>query len=512
MFAGKNRTHSSTYSSAAPMTVEPLEARRLLSAASVPFHGTPYVPGQRIEAEDYDLGGPTVAYKDTTAANLGNAGYRTSESVDIVTGGENGKVVGFTAAGEYLHYTINIPKAGAYTIQIRVANPGSGALLHISFDNAKLVLPSIAVPKTKTWDNWRTITTTRANLSAGIHVMRLYFDANSSAHAAGNVDWLKVTPAAGLPDSLWKVAAASPAKRFEGYSRAVNGKLYTFGGYTAVNVFGVNESVDVYDPATNQWTDLGKAPIAETHAGVAVDDAHGWIYFVGGLKGLYNGIATTDVWKYDTNSNSWSQLPSLPVAMAAGGAALVNNQLHYFGGIKADSRYIDYGDHYILNLNDLAGGTARWTTAASMPTPRDHFATETVGGKIYILGGEIGHDLLHEQQYEVDVYDPSTDAWTRLADMPIARSHTESSTFVTTDGKIVMGGGQVDDYQSAASVFEFDPVANTWTALAPLPMALQGTDFVKIGNRLILSMGYDGLSGVASNRTWVGVWSAIAIN
>jgi len=79
--------------------IEALERRQLLTAAPVPFHGVPYTEGQKIEAEDFDLGGQGVGYNDTTKANTGNAGDRTTEGVDIVTGGENGKVVGFTTMG-----------------------------------------------------------------------------------------------------------------------------------------------------------------------------------------------------------------------------------------------------------------------------------------------------------------------------------------------------------------------------------------------------------------------------
>jgi N-acetylneuraminic acid mutarotase len=484
-----------------------LEGRQLLSV-STPFHGVPFAEGQRIEAEDYDLGGPNVAYHDTTPTNKGTANYRPNEAVDIVAGGENGKVVGFAPAGEWINYTISVPATAQYAVLARVSNMGAGGVFHVSFDNNAVISNQVTVPKThKSWDIWQTVSSGRVTLAAGKHVMRLWTDANSTAGATANFDWLKVIKAIGTVTDSWAAAANSPASRFEGYGHVVNGKLYTFGGYTAVNPFGVNEGGAVYDPATNKWTGLGPAPIPETHAGVAVDQSHGWMYFVGGLIGLYDSPPSTAVYKYDTKTNTWSNLPALPEPVAAGGAAIVNNQLHYFGGIKAGSRSIDYSTHYYIDLSNLAAG---WKTGAPMPTPRDHFSTVAVNGKVYIMGGEIGHDTGHLQQYEVDIYNPTTNTWSRGADMPIARSHTESSTFVTDDGKIVIGGGQVDDFLAAASVFEYDPTTNHWSQLAPLPIALEGTVFQKVGNKLILTMGYDGLTGVATNRTWVGTWPPAA--
>ena len=64
---------------------------------------TPYkqhpVPG-RIEAEDYDLGGETIAYHDTTPGNPGGA-YR-HDDVDIETVGGITDV-GWIRDGEWLH-------------------------------------------------------------------------------------------------------------------------------------------------------------------------------------------------------------------------------------------------------------------------------------------------------------------------------------------------------------------------------------------------------------------------
>src|SRR5207248_9814958 len=113
---------------------------------------------------------------------------------------------------------------------------------------------------------------------------------------------------------------------------------------------------------------------------VAVDDASGSIYFVGGLRGGYPGVASSDVYRYDTATNKWTRLPSLPQAMAAGNAAIVDGQLHYFGGIGADSRDQDFSIHYVLSLSDLAAGNSdvTWTTAADMPAPRDHFSSAAV--------------------------------------------------------------------------------------------------------------------------------------
>src|SRR5689334_22257124 len=106
--------------------IETLENRQLLSA-STPFHGTPFTVNQTIEAEDFDNGGEGVSYHDTTAADLGSMGnhYR-STSVDLQAGGSNGYDVGYTVAGEWLKYTVNIAQAGTYQLKGSIANANSG--------------------------------------------------------------------------------------------------------------------------------------------------------------------------------------------------------------------------------------------------------------------------------------------------------------------------------------------------------------------------------------------------
>ena len=56
--------------------------------------------------------------------------------------------------------------------------------------------------------------------------------------------------------ATWNRAAASPIPRFEGPSAVVNGKLYTFAGFTEHRRadHGGHQQVHVYDPGTDRWT------------------------------------------------------------------------------------------------------------------------------------------------------------------------------------------------------------------------------------------------------------------
>jgi len=447
------------------------------------------VAGRPIKAENFDEGGPGVGYSVGTAVRTGI--YRDSD-VGVQVGGSNGYNVGHTAAGGWLAYTINAPLTGDYVFSATVACPSPGAQFHVSFDGVGLT-GAMAVPKTGNWFDWNTVTSHPFRLSAGIHVMRLHIDRNASdCAAAGNFDTLFVTPVRPGISLSWTPAADAPAARFEGVGRVVRGKLYTFGGYTSVVPYAVSNRASVYDPATGKWTDLGVMPIPETHCGVAVDEAQGRILFLGGRRGAYPGTATSEAWQYNIASNAWTRSTPLPDPLSAGSAEFLNGQIHYMGGNRGQDRATDYDVHYVLGP-----GEVQWHKAAPLPFPRDHFSTAVLGGKIYIFGGEIGHDAHHRQQADASAYDPATDSWATLAAMPIGKSHAESSTFVL-NGRVVIAGGQIDNFQATGNVVEYDPASNTWDMLPTLPKPLEGTIVQPLGDRLFVTGGYIGANSVAT--------------
>ena len=154
-------------------------------APSLPVPGT-------IEAEDFDAGANGTAYRDTSVGNSGGQ-YRTTD-VDIERAAEGGYNVGWIAAGEWLHYTVNVQAAGTYRLDARVASP-SGGSFHAEFGGADKTGP-IGVPATGGWQAWRTVSRT-VTLSAGTQVMRLAFDT-----AGFNINYVRLvaeTAAGGAP-------------------------------------------------------------------------------------------------------------------------------------------------------------------------------------------------------------------------------------------------------------------------------------------------------------------------
>src|SRR3984893_14821807 len=126
----------------------------IASASSTPYVAAAPIPG-RINAETFDNGGEGVAYHDTTSGNIG--GQARSTDVDIETSSEGGYDVGWIEAGEWVDYTVTVPIAGTYIVQLRVASPG-GASMHVGFNGPSNVWSVVSIPATGAWQNWTTET------------------------------------------------------------------------------------------------------------------------------------------------------------------------------------------------------------------------------------------------------------------------------------------------------------------------------------------------------------------
>jgi hypothetical protein len=160
-----------------------------------PYGGTaPAVPGS-IQVERYDNGGTGVAYRDSSAGNAGGA-FR-SDDVDIAattdTGG--GYLVGWTSAGDWLAYSVNVATAGTYTFEFRVASSGTGGTFHLEAGGVNKT-GALTVPNTGGWQTWTTISKTGVSLAAGPQVFRLVMDSVGAGGAVGNFNWFRVTAGA----------------------------------------------------------------------------------------------------------------------------------------------------------------------------------------------------------------------------------------------------------------------------------------------------------------------------
>lgn len=119
---------------------------------------------------------------------------------------------------------------------------------------------------------------------------------------------------------------------------------------------------------------------------------------------------------------------------------------------------------------------SRWHTLAPFPEPAWELEGVECNGKIYLIGGltnSWGARSGWIPNRMVYAYDPKADLWTRKTQIPAVLHHMAITEY---DGMIYGFGGYKtpeqgpDDWEPVASAWKYDPSADSWSAIAPLPV------------------------------------------
>ena len=237
--------------------------------------------------------------------------------------------------------------------------------------------------------------------------------------------WSNVAP---LPESLDHIQAVE-----------VGGKIYYVGGLEGWPG-PASAQVYIYDPATNSFTQGAPMPSGRERGAGGVAVHQGKIYYAGGLNG---GFAKPWFDVYDPAANTWSQLPNMPVARDHFQAQVANGKFWVTGG--RDTAI----DNTITSTIAYDFSTGTWQTGfAPLPTARGGFASAVLGNEILVIGGEGGGTAFHT----VEAYNTTTNTWRTLAPMPTARHGIQAAVcnggvYVAAGGTIQGGGGQTDVHE-----------------------------------------------------------------
>ena len=159
-----------------------------------------------------------------------------------------------------------------------------------------------------------------------------------------------------------------------------------------------------------------------------------------------------------------------------------------------------------------------WVQQATCPgLPRTNPATAVVGGQLYIFGGNTGNDNSTGEGCDVVddwKYNPSTNSWTQLQDMPVACGTFtgcgqmafddryvlmvgtyQYANYLALDGSVKPAYGTVDKADPSqpyySSVFVYDTLLGTFGTATMLPVnnccpvtAINGDEIYMIGNEI----------------------------
>ena len=142
-----------------------------------PYKGIKDVPGT-IECEDFDSGAEGQSYHDSDNVDEGKAGYRTDNGGVDIGNGNNGYVIGYTATGEWLEYTVNVTKAGEYSVEAYAShgnNVQAGFAISLVTSSGLTQLCQVNVSQTDTdWGTYKVFTGNFSKpLSVGKQILRV---------------------------------------------------------------------------------------------------------------------------------------------------------------------------------------------------------------------------------------------------------------------------------------------------------------------------------------------------
>jgi hypothetical protein len=230
---------------------------------------------------------------------------------------------------------------------------------------------------------------------------------------------------------------------------SVGGNVYSFGGI--VNNMAITNAYK-YTPGTNTWTPIASLPAARGWFSATSDGTY--IYLLGGVDQIFNTTAT--LWRYDPVSNTYNtSLPSYTIPTYFHACAYLNGKIYRIAG-----RAI--GTDFHVEVFNIA--TSTWSMAANYPFANHTLMAVALGNYIYAGGGNASPSNAWR-------YDPNTDSWTAIADLPAGRSAAASGAY---NGRWILAGGDVN-FAISNSVIAWDPYSNTWNNL---PNMVQARDLL----------------------------------
>jgi lysophospholipase L1-like esterase len=175
-----------------------------------PFGGNPAAVPGTVQAENYDAGGQGTGFYVTSINGMDN-GYRPDGvDLEITSAPGGGNDVGWTTAGQWFRFTVNVATAGTYAVTFEVASPaGVTDGFHLSSSTGTNLTGSVNIPVTGGWQTWTTVTAT-VTLPAGQQVLTWNQDnAGYNFYSAAFASTASCTTVPSVPTGLGATAVSS---------------------------------------------------------------------------------------------------------------------------------------------------------------------------------------------------------------------------------------------------------------------------------------------------------------
>jgi N-acetylneuraminic acid mutarotase len=223
--------------------------------------------------------------------------------------------------------------------------------------------------------------------------------------------------------------------------------------------------------------------IPEAKEQFGFEELNGVLYAVCGIT--TGGVHSKTVYAYDIGAGTWSRKADAPLSMQSPILRAVNGKLYLIGGYRSDL-LVKYDTVYEYDP-DLD----TWTQKADMPYTREDHGSAVVDGKIYIFGGLM--EPAHTMVPWIDVYDPATNTWEASRAWVVPRALGDYCE--AYQGKIYLVSstanmtGYATDLNATQQVDKYDPETDTFTTLTNIPLAVCYKEVVCINGIMYVISG-----------------------
>lgn len=251
-----------------------------------------------------------------------------------------------------------------------------------------------------------------------------------------------------------------------------------------------------YDPATNVWS-MGPLMNASRWYPTALPMPDGTILVASGTDNSGTQIQVS-METYNLTTNTWTLLPG------SANMPTPNDDYPLFNVLPSGNVFWAAPRLSQLGSNMYNPATQTWSFVANLNFgPREHAATIMLpkSQKVMIVGGSSTKAGGPTATTEIIDFSQPSPAWVYGPPMSIAR-YNDNLIFLADGTILAVGGDQASDYTNPIYQPElFDPVANTWTLMAPQSgsRGYHSTSFLLPDGR-VLSAGSD--SGIALENTY----------
>jgi hypothetical protein len=214
------------------------------------------------------------------------------------------------------------------------------------------------------------------------------------------------------------------------------------------------------------WTYAARIPEPVDHAAAAVVGSS--IYVAGGR---IENLVTNKFWRYDAGTDSWTELPSMPIPRFGPTMQAFGERLYIIGGAISHGR-----DATSMMVYDIPTGT--WSVYDyAIGYERAGLESAVIDNKIAVLGGR---DDEERNLPFCDLFDPLRGRWQPCTGMHQARSDFGLS--VVSGRLIATGGDNLRAYQATQTSEISEPGINGWLNGPWLPSPRHGMAQVTLGN------------------------------